>query len=380
MEIRPSTSTQSVAAERDSTEKHPSSTRTFNRRAFLRYVAAAVGTTVVSVDIPKTIEAWGQRRRKPSLRANPTSLSRDADVYHGVPQESLEKVITPTMYGSVEEYLRAASRLQNARSIEELRHAAQDTIFSKIGGSVTFGGTNQPEKWEKYATDEATRLSGLPVNMLGGLTTHIGMPDLDTARFAVRRTQVFAAAVPLAIHRAINLTECGFAAGMKITAPLIDHTVDNGASDTVHRATMVDCMEGDTRRKGVGAQWLYQDCMVLDAVISNSPTTFNDPEFASVMPNLVGVDQHRLDFPARDDTEIFGIASLKAERFKEILSGELILPGDDTFYAPQQVQQELLLRRLYGTFSDIPPTYFEGLTRFKRTHGQLPVWGGQLAA
>jgi len=84
--------------------------------------------------------------------------------------------------------------------------------------------------------------------------------------------------------------------------------------------------------------------------------------------------------PEKDDEEVFSIASTKAMRFKEILSGRLILPGDSLYLSPVQLQQEMLLRRVYGTFTDIPADYFKNLTLYRRLHeDRLPADGGKLA-
>lgn len=353
-----------------------------SRRKFVRRGIALTGLVAVGVDIPKTIETIGQYFRKPSEMAKPKSVPKQKPIYRADKPEKRAKQVAETMYESAADYLLASDKINKCTDIEELDRVSQKELFDKIGGRVVFGKSNQPEKWEKFATDEAQRLTGLPVSELGGIRAHFGKPEQDTAKYAVLHTQAYAAVIPMSIHRAINLSECGYVAGMGVSALLIpNRTIDNGISDTTHRAVMVDCLEGNHRRNGVGVQWLRQDCMVLDAIISNSSTPFNDSEFASVMPNIAGISQHRLDYPARGDTEVFNIASTKAERFTEILSGRLMLPGDDGFDSPKQAQQELLLRRLYGTFTDIPDDYFEDLTLFRRNYeDKLPTHGAQLAA
>jgi hypothetical protein len=319
--------------------------------------------------------------REPSQKATPQSVDRDVQLYQN-PAHQTGRIAVKTLFDSVEDFMITADLLAQSVDTATLEQQAQSRLFSRMGARVAIGQSYQREKWEAFAKTEAKRIIGVTP---GTVEARYTTPGLDVARFAILRTQAYAAGVPLGILRKIGLTESGYVAGLSLTGKVMnyefDHTVENGVSDTVHRAVMVDCLEDSERRNGVGRQWLRQASMVLDAVISRSPTTYNDIEFSQLMPQAHDITQDRLDFPDSDDTVVFDIASTKAARFTEILSGGLILPGDDTFYGPEQLQQELLLRRLYGTFPTLPLDYFERFTEFRRTHdNDLPLWGGQLAA
>lgn len=288
--------------------------------------------------------------------------------------------VTPTLFASQADYESTARAIAEASEITDLEQRAQRWLFDRMGTRVAIGQSYQPDKWEAFAKEEAKRIVGLAP---GKIMASYDTPELSAAQFAIRRTQQFVAPVPKDILGAVALTESGYVAGMSLQAKVLsydyDHTVDNGASDTIHRAVVVDCMEDEAVRKGVGKQWLRQTAMVLDAVISDSPTTYNDMEFSQLMPEALDMTQERLDYPSPGDTTVFDIASTKAARFTDVLSGRLIMPRDDLFYSPRQLQQELLLRRLYGTFPEIPMDYFQQLTLYRREHDDaIPKWSGQM--
>ncbi len=364
------------------TNPHEPTAATVPRRHFLRGALATAGLVAISLDWPETIQSIMEHFRDPTIKADPQSVPADQPIYKVNREETAKLPVTETLFSSAAEFLLAADKIEKAQSIEELRAVSQTVLFDKIGANVAFGQSNQPDKWQAYAQTEAQRITGIPVDKMPESMRDIqatyGMPDLEAAKFAILRTQIYAAAVPLAIHRATNLSECGYVAGMSIHNAYYDATIDNGITDTIHGGVMLDCMEGTERRRSVGSLWMRQDSKLVDVATSRSPTTFNDPEFAKVIPGMENVSQHRLDYPRTDDKEVFDIANIKADRFTEIFTGRMILPGDEEFYTPQQVQQEVLLRRLYGTFPEIPSDYFENLTLYRREHDRLPTWGGEL--
>lgn len=346
-----------------------------SRRWFLRGAAAA-GILAVSTDWG---EVWKDLFREPSQKVHPKSIPHEVGVYHTAPSE-LQREHVPTIYANPSEYLRAAEAVSNGSDLPSLEQAAQRVVFDRFGTGtvVSIGHSRQLAKWEAFARSEASRLTGLPAEGLPHPTTRYGSPETDVARFALLKTMTFAALVPKGILETVQMTESGYVAGMSIRLATYNKTVDNGISDTVHDALMVDCMEGDDVRRGVGRQWLRQFSWLIDAHISQSPTTYNDYEFSQLMPDMIDVTQERLDYPNPSDEAVFNIASTKATRLTEILSGNLILPGDTLFYSPEQAQQELLLRRVLGTFSWLPSDYFERLTTYHQAHDELPYSSVQL--
>lgn len=348
-----------------------------DRRQFLlRSTAAAAGLILSGAllpgDVPNTAE-----------RVNPTTLAPTEPVYGTADHERETRPIVETMFGSVEEYLLSAEAIRDSNALADLDSTAQYHLFDRIGARLALGGSYQEGKWKSFAVHKAETATGKPLSLIPGVESTVdaryGMPVIDVARFAVLRTQFYAAAIPRAIVELVALSESSYVDGLSITAPRYEDVIDNGISDTIHRALIVDCMEGSERRHGVGTQWLRQYVQVLDAVISNTPDTFNDISFASLMPGMTDIDQSALDHPSKNE-RVYDITSEKSERFVEILSGKLILPGDASFASSEQAQQELLLRRIYGTLPDLPRDYFENLTVYRRTHeDQLPAWGGQLA-
>ncbi|MCA9331248.1 hypothetical protein KC957_04295, partial [Candidatus Saccharibacteria bacterium] len=327
-----------------------------SRRWFLRG-AAAVGVIAVSTDWG---EVWKDLFRTPSKKVHARTVPHDVAVYQA-PSSEAQRHITPTIYTNASDYLRAAERVSGGADVAKLEQEAQAGIFDRFSTKtvVSIGRTQQEAKWKAFAKSEASRLSGIPQDRLPQPATHYGSPDVEVARYALLKTMTFAAPLPMSLIRAVRMSESGYVAGMSIRVAMFGQEVDNGISDTVHSALVVDCMEGADVRRGVGRQWLRQFSMLLDAHISQSPTTYNDYEFSQLMPDMIGVDQDRLDYPSPGDNDVFNIASTKAARFTEILSGNMILPGDDLFYSPEQAQQELLLRRIIGTFPEVAPGYFE---------------------
>ena len=348
-----------------------------SRRWFLRGLAAT-GTVAISLDWGET---WKDLFREPSQKVTAQAVPKAVPIYR-THEASRARPVIPTIYDSDAAFMRAADAINRGDSVGLLERQAQSHLFDRFhsGTVVSIGHSRQEDKWREFAKTEASRITGIPTDALPQPTTSYGQPATDVARFALLRTMTYAAPLPRRMLAAVAMSESGYVAGMSVRVAAYDASVDNGISDTVHSAIMVDCMEGEDVRKGVGRQWLRQYSMLLDAYLSQSPTTYNDREFSELVPELVGIEQDRLDYPTPGDDEVFGIASTKAARLTDILSGNLILPGDDLFYSPEQVQQELLLRRIYGTFSDLPLNYFERLTEYKQAHdGALPLHGMALA-
>jgi len=329
---------------------------------------------------------WKRLLVDPSVKATPTALPDDIDVYSAPRTQSVSSNVTRTIFASVDDYLVAAERILSSETIEGLETSAQRSLFVRFGARVAIGRSYQEDKWQRYALAEAKRMAPPPLQpalLAPGAGDRIharyDTPSHDVARFAVMKTLPFAAAVPYEILRGLQMTESGYVTNMAVSTPLFDKTVENGITDPVHKAVMVDCMEGDTVRNGVGYQWLRQTAFLLDVAISRSSTSYNDMEFARRMPDSSDVTQDRLDYPSADDTAVLDIASTKAARYAEILSGRVIMPTDRDFGSPAQGQQELLLRRVFGTFPNLGMSYFHDLTRFRQEHeGELPVVGEQV--
>lgn len=348
----------------------------------MRRGLAAAGLLAISIDWPATAQELLLLFRDPAVKASPKTIPKDQPIYKAQSREKAPTVHVPTVFESEADYLIAVDRLHKATDLASVRAESQTALFGKLGARVAFGESQQKTKWEQYALTQAERITGIPASQLPEsmrkIEAQYGTPDVETARYATNRSFAHVAPVPLVLLRRLQLSEVLYVSGLKLHTEYFDETVDNGATDTTHGGVIVNCLNRGKLRKGVGQQLLHQLGFSVDAYISNTPTPFNDPEFASLIPGLAGISQHQLDYPKPSDSQVFDIAVTKAVRFEEILSGELILPGDDEFYFPEQAQQELLLRRLYGTCPDIAPGYFEDLTLFKREHGELPLWGGQL--
>ncbi len=342
----------------------------------MRGVAA---TSVVAVSVDWS-EVWKDLFRQPSQPVTPQALPTDVPVYRSTGAAPYREDRVTTLFASQEDFYLTAEQLVTAQQVLALEQRGQRQMFARMGARLAIGKTYQQEQWEAFGRQLAREQYGATPS---SLTANYGMPDVEIARRALLNTQKYAATIPLSVLRDISHTESVYVAGASVQGSVsvvdFETSVENGATDTIHGGLLVDCLEGGDPRRGVGRQWLHQLSILLDAHISQSPTTYNDREFTELLPSAIGIEQDRLDYPSAGDDVVFGIASTKAKRFGEIMCGKLILPGDDEFYAPEQAQQELLLRRIYGTFDGIPAGYFESLTLFRREHdGALPLWGGQL--
>lgn len=365
---------------------HELSPKGISRRRFLRRSAGVAGFLAVSVDWPGTIQAVAQQFRDPSIRAQPVAVPPDQPVYRTDRALQRTDVAVKTIFASDAEYQRAIEHITASTSLAEVKQAAEQAMFAKFAARVAIGSTTKRREWEAYALEEAERITGMPIERLPAPARQIeavyGTPDLEAAIYAGTRTCTAGAPIPLALLNQSGIQESAYVAGLTLRTPYFEKTVRNGVSAPTFGGLIVDCMNRDgTLRRGVGTQWLHQFGFFADHLTTGTPTTFNDMEMAQLIPGLEDMSQERLDYPGADDVAVFDIASTKAQRFKEILSGQLILPDSPDFDTPEQSQQELLLRRLYGTFPEVPATYFEDITLYRQDHDDtLPAWGGQLAA
>lgn len=351
------------------------------RRRFLRRGAATAALLAAGIDWGKTFDEVLEHFRQPTTQARPLSVPHNKPIYRDRQNEqALPRV--QTVFASAADYEHALTQVRRTQSLAQVQAVSQHRLFNQLGARVVFGKSYQPDKWEQYALGEVERTTGIPASRLPSAVRAIdaqyGMPDVSAAQRATEQTFAYAAPIPLALLTRLGLTENVYVAGLRLHTPYFNKTIDNGVTDTVHGGVIVDCYEGDRPRKSIGRQWLHQIGFMVDTFTSNTPTPFNDPEFAHTIPGLEHIGQHRLDYPDKDDVAVFNIASTKAEQYQHILSGELVLPGDADFSSPYQQQQEILLRRLYGSCPELPSGYFEDVTRYRRTHDALPTWAGQL--
>lgn len=336
------------------------------------------------VDWGETVSNVLEHLREPTTKAQPLSVPRNQPVYRGQKvAEQASQPVTQTIFSSAAEYEHSLARVRRARDLAQVQTVSEQVLFGRMGARVAFGKSYQPDKWKQYALGQVEQTTGIPVARLPRAVRTIeaqyGTPDMTTAQHATEQTLTYAAPVPLTLLEKLGLTESVYVAGLRLSTSYFDKTIDNGATDTVHGGVIVDCYEGDRPRKSIGRQWLHQIGFMVDTFTSNTPTPFNDPEFAHAIPGLENIAQHRLDYPDKDDAAVFDIASTKAKQYQRILSGDLILPTDAAFNSSDQQQQELLLRRLYGSCPELPDGYFEDVTRYRRSHDTLPMWAGQLA-
>lgn len=352
------------------------------RRRFIKRGVATAALLAAGLDWGKVINETMELFRSPTTKAHPISVSRDQPIYRPRTEQPPSPVEVRTIFDSVADYEQALARVRRTRDLSQLEVVSQQTLFSRLGARVAFGKSYQPDKWKQYALGQVQQATGIPAARLPRAVQTIdaqyGTPAVPVAQYATEQTFAYAAPIPLPLLDWLGLTENVYVAGLRLHTPYFDKTIDNGVTDTTHGGIIVDCYEGDRPRKSVGQQWLHQMGFMVDSYTSRTATPFNDPEFARTIPGLEHIEQHRLDYPSKDDTAVFDIASTKADRFQQILSGDLVLPGDTDFGAPLQQQQELLLRRLYGSCPELPEGYFEDLTQYRRACNVLPVCGKQL--
>ncbi len=354
-------------------QTHPS------RRGFIKMALGASALALPLVGYVKRDSIF-EFFKEPTKRVATTPLPKNEPVYTRS-SEIKTSTIVPTLFETPEEYQESIETIQSCRDIDELHSQLQGNVFSIFGSHIAFGKSDQEDKWKVFAKRRYERLTGLPATKVPNsqIDTHYESLDFMTAQFASERTCLFASAVPLTILKSLNVSENAFVKNPRVSGPIgDDENINNGLTDLDHDAVLIDCYEGDEPRKGVGRQWLYQLAFLVDKTMSHTSTTHNDIEFARLIPELSAVSQHQLDYAVDKDFEILSIASKKAQLIVEILTGKLILPGDDAYGRPEQMQQELLLRRLYGTWPELPTHYFQKVTQFVHSHQRIPHCSSEL--
>lgn len=356
-----------------------------SRRRFLKRGVATAALLAVGIDWGEAFDEVMELLRSPTVKAHPVSVPLSKPIYRTPRAERLTPATeVRTIFSSVADYEQALTHVRRAQDLSQLQTVSQQILFTQLGARVAFGKSYQPDKWKQYALGQVEQATGIPAARLPQVARTIdaqyGTPAMSVAQYATEQTFAYAAPVPLTLLDRLGLTENVYVAGLQLHTPYFDKTIDNGVTDSVHGGIIVDCYEGGKPRQSIGRQWLHQIGFMVDSFTSQTATPFNDPEFARLIPGLEHINQHQLDYPDKDDAAIFNIASVKASQFQHILSGELILPNDTGFGSPDQLQQEVLLRRLYGSCPELPDGYFEDVTHYRRTHNALPAWSGQLTS
>lgn len=345
-------------------------------------IKMALGASVLALPVAGYINRRSvfEFFKEPTKRVITTPLPKDESVYTRS-SEIKTSTLVPTLFETPEEYRESIETIQSCRDIDELHGQLQGNVFSIFGSHIAFGKSDQEDKWKVFAKRRYERLTGLPATKVPNsqIDTHYEPLDFLTAQFASERTCLFASVVPLSILKSLNVSENAFVKNPRVSGPIGgSEKINNGLTDLDHNAVLVDCYERGEPRKGVGKQWLYQLAFLVDKTMSRTSTTHNDIEFARLMPELSNTSQRQLDYADEKDFEILSIASKKAELILEILTGQLILPGDKTFGQPKQMQQELLLRRLYGVWPELPTHYFSEVAKFVRIHKRTPHCSSEL--
>lgn len=352
------------------------------RRKFIKHGLGYAALAAFSADWGLIYDQVSRHFRDPSVQARPESIPPSEPVYHVVRPETDKHELVSTLFDSQDDFSLTTLIIAGSTDIHQLQRNFEQSVFRRFAATVSIGGSNLVQAWSDYASSEAERITGVPLSSLPEDLKKIeavyGVPDLESAKFAAVKTCEYIAPIPLEIVKKASIAECAYVAGLKLTNPLFEKTINNGAAGPSFGGMIVDCLNNEgTTRLSVGRQWLHQFCFFVDYLTSKTPTTYNDIEMAGLMPGLEQVSQDRLNYPDKDDSEVFSITSTKVDRIREILSGELILPEDAMFGSDVQKQQELMLRRMLATFEGIPTNYFEDLTNYVRTNdGRLPVVGG----
>lgn len=354
-------------------QSHPS------RRDVIKW---ALGASVLALPVVGYVkrESVFEFFKEPTKRVTTTPLPKDEPVY-ARSSEIIAPAVVPTLFETPEEYQESISGIRYCRDIDELHGQLQENVFSMFGSRIAFGKSDQEDKWKLFAKRRYERLTGLPATKVPNsqIDTHYESLDFLTAQFASERTCLFASTIPLTILTSLNVTENAFVKNPRVSGPTGgSEKINNGLTDLDHDAVLIDCYERGEPRKGVGRQWLYQLAFLVDKTMSGTSTTHNDIEFARLIPELSSTSQNQLDYADEKDFEVLSIASKKAELILEILTGQLILPGDDAYGQPKQMQQELLLRRLYGKWPELPTHYFSRVAGFVRAHKRTPQCSSEL--